>query len=122
MTTNMIARGVPARLKGKIARRVEKEKSTLNDVVVSVLAAHFQIDFEPSGRRSPRARSGETEPRLGPYPNIVLEVPVELKRRIDVEAATSGDSIRNVVVAILADEFGEPFEPTGRWLGRAATA
>lgn len=115
----MIVRGVPARLKGKIAKRVATRESNLNDVVAEVLCSAFDIPYEPSGRKSPA--------EIGPYPNLVLDVPAELKRRVEVEASTRGESIRNVVVEILADEFGEPFVPTGRWRGhvkrdRAATA
>ena len=113
-TTNMIVRGVPPRLKGKIAKRVAKEGTNLNDVVVGLLAAHFDVPFSPSGYKTPR--------EITEYPNLVVEVPVALKRRIDWEAAESGDSIRNVVVRILADEFGVAFKPTGRWVNRRKTA
>jgi hypothetical protein len=112
--THMIVRGLPARLKGKIARRVHRDESNLNDVCVQILADHFHVPFEPSGRKS----SGE----IGPYPHIVLDVPLDLKRRIDAEAAHRDDSIRNVVVEILASEFGEQFQPTGRWPARRAVA
>lgn len=121
-TKNLIVRGVPPRLKGKIARRAEREKSSLNDVVVSVLAAAFAVEFQPSGNRSPRLRAGEAASRVGPYPNMVLRVPAELKRRIDYEAIETDETVRNVVVRILADEFGETFVPTGRWIDRESAA
>jgi hypothetical protein len=116
-TTNMIVRGIPPRLKGKIAKRVADRKSSLNDVLVGILADHFGVAFSPSGRTAAA--------EINEHPNPVLRVPVELKRRIDVEAATRGESIRNVVVEIFADAFDEPFVPTGRWRGhvkRSTTA
>lgn len=119
MTTNLIVRNVPPRLKGKIYRRAEREKSSFNDVAVAALCEHFSIPFEPSGYRTPRAADGEdvTTKRLNPNP--VLRVPVELKRRIDVEAATRGETQTNVAREILSEAFGVPFVPTGRWIDRA---
>lgn len=105
---------VPPRLKGKIAKRVETRESSLNDVVVAILADHFGLDFEPTGRRSPG--------KLSPYHRILLDVPPAIKRAVEHRATADGDSQRNVVVRILSDEFKVPFEATSRWpRGRRTT-
>lgn len=114
-TEHMIVRGIPTKLKRKIAKRVEKRGTNLNEVVVEVLAREFDVAYEPRGRRSPAA--------VGDYENVVLDVPAELKQRIQAESSETKESIRNIVVRILAAEFKEPFVPTGRWINReAATA
>lgn len=114
MTEHMIVRGIPAPLKRKIAKRVKQRGSNLNEVAVEVLARAFAVDYEPVGRKAPAP--------IGKYPNLVLDVPAELKERIAAEAFETDQTIRNVVVRILADEFGETFVPTGRWVGREKSA
>lgn len=137
-TEHLIVRGIPRRLKSKIARRVRREKSNLNEVVVAILCRHYSLPT-PADRRIAEARDrGDpvevveraAKPRrssseIGVHPNPVIDVPADLRRCIDEESAENGDSLRNVVVRILSDEFDEPFVPTGRWVGhdkRAATA
>lgn len=100
-------RGITPRLKGKIARRVEDEGTNMNDVLVSILAEVYQVEFVPTGVR--RLRVGKSDQAL-------LEVPEELKRLIAVEAANTGETIRNLVVRLISESFGEPFKATGRWV------
>lgn len=101
---------ISARLKGKIARRVDQQSSNLNDVCVGILAAHYGVAFEPSGRSTPR--------QLSSFEQILLDVPAELRQAVLRDAALRGESQRNVVVEILSNALGIPFEPTGRWTNR----
>lgn len=104
---------IPPRLKGKIARRVEREKSNMNDVVAGILAAHYRVEFTPSGK----ATRG-----ISPFEQILLDVPPALRRAVLAEAAAQGDSQRNVVVRILSEALGLQFQPTGRWANRRRTS
>jgi hypothetical protein len=110
----LMLRGIPARLKGKIARRVETDESNMNDVLVGILAAEYGVPFEPSGVKRSAIR------KTKPSSQALLTMPAELKRLISVEAATNRDTVRNVAMRIIAEEFGETFKATGRWEKRSA--
>lgn len=98
---------LPPRLKGKIARRVETKNTNLNDLVVGLLAERAGLTFEPTGRKSPGP--------LSPYQRILLDAPPELARWVRTRADEAGESQRDVVVRILSEELGVPFQPGGRW-------
>lgn len=105
----LMLRGIPPRLKGKIARRVESEGSNMNDVLVSILARAYGLPFEPSGVKRSSIR------REKPSDRALLEMPAELKRLISVEAATNRETMSNIAMQIIATDFDEPFRPGGRW-------
>jgi len=93
---------MPAELKRRLALEVERRGSALNDVAVSTLAGRFGVPFEPSGRR------GSTP---GESPVVVLRMPPELKRRIQVDAFERGSNTNRVIVQALAADLDVHLEP-----------
>lgn len=104
---------VGPRLKGKIAKRVEREQRSMNDVVVSILAEHYGEEFTPVGRTVKKP--------VGPTPELQLKMPGPLFAAITFDADAHGDSIRNRIVWVLSEHFKVPYEATARWPERAAT-
>ena len=45
---------------------------------------------------------------------VLVRMPVELKRRLADEVRERGSNLNDVAVEILASRFGIPFDPTGR--------
>jgi hypothetical protein len=83
----------------------------MNDLLVSILARHFGVEFEPTGRRSAH---------VGRSADLVLRMPEELRTKIKVAAARGRSSSRDVVVAILSTRFGTRFAPAPRSRPRRA--
>jgi hypothetical protein len=79
----------------------------MNDVLVSILAGHYDVSYEPTGGR---------KREVGASPTIMLYVPTALRDAINLDAQASGESIRNVVVKVISDALGVPFKATGRWV------
>lgn len=105
-TDTLMIRNIPPRMKGKIARRVEKAGTNMNDVLVGILAGRFDVDFAPSGVR---------RLSVGASSQALLTMPSQLKLLVDEAARERRDTMNNVVLEILCDEFAIPFRPTGRW-------
>lgn len=105
-TDTLMLRNIPPRMKGKIARRVERAGTNMNDVLVGILADRFEVDFTPSGVR---------RLSVGTSAQALLTMPARLKLLIDDTARERRDTMNNVVLEILCDEFAIPFRPTGRW-------
>ena len=93
---------MPAELKRSLSQEVERRDSALNDVAVSVLARRFGVAFEPTGRRG--SAPGES-------PVVVLRMPPELKRRLQVEAFERGSNTNRVIVQALAEDLDVRLEP-----------
>lgn len=110
-TATLMLRFIPARLKGKIKRRVEQEGTNMNDVLVKLLADAYGVKFEGTGVR---------RLRIGTSSQINLKVPAELKDLLERDAYAKRETERNLAVEIICEEFDVPFARTGRWLGRAA--
>lgn len=107
----LVVRGVPPRLKGRIARRVRDLDRQMNDVLAQILADHYEIPYEPAARKA-------GDRAVGASPEIMLYLPTEIAEAIELDAQASRDSIRNTVVRIISDALGVPFKPTGRWVGK----
>jgi myo-inositol-1-phosphate synthase len=90
---------MPRSLKGALVREVARRGGSLNDVAAGMLASHFAVPFEPSGRRSPLP---------GSSPAVLLRIPARLKDAIQAEAAGSGANANDVILRVLADELGVP--------------
>lgn len=74
---------------------------SINDVAVSILAAHFGVSFNGTGRKSPGAFVGTGGP-------LVLRVPAALWRKVDAAAGRAPKGSRTkvaVVQAILRDYY-----------------
>jgi myo-inositol-1-phosphate synthase len=87
---------MPTPLKRALAREVERRDSTLNDVVVGLLASRFGVAFEPSGRKgSSPGTSGA----------VLLRVPPELKERLKGEARRLASTTNKLIVETLSREL-----------------
>lgn len=108
MSTSVIVRGIPPRLKGKMAKAADKRGISFNELLIATFADHFEIPYEPAPRKKSAA--------VGPSATTVAKnVPVEIRDALDAAAEAAGESKRNVQIRILCDAFGVPFVPTGRW-------
>jgi hypothetical protein len=112
-TDTLMLRNIPPRLKGKIARRVKTAGTNMNDVLVGILADRFEVEFQPTGVK---------RLSVGASSQALLTMPARLKLLIDDTARERRDTMNNVVLEILCDEFGIPFKPTGRWPKKAVAA
>lgn len=109
MKTLMLS-NIPPRLKGKIARRADKDNSNMNDVLGAILADSYGLPFTPTGSR--RVKPGASA-------RVLLELPDDLKAAIKAQAQDEDDTLRNVAMRIICSAFGVKFEPTGRWRAAA---
>jgi len=73
---------MPAPLKGALVRETARRGTNVNDVAAEILAEHFGVTFEPSGRRR--------KVLAGSSPVVLLRVPQELKDEIHAEASRTG--------------------------------
>jgi myo-inositol-1-phosphate synthase len=101
---------VPSALKAALVRETARRGTSLNDVAVGLLAASFDVDYRPTGRRSALP---------GASPVILLRMPEELRHAVQAESQTTGESVNDVVLRALSDELGIPFasnrrRPAGR--------
>lgn len=112
-TDTLMLRNIPPRLKGKIVRRVEKAGTNMNDVVVAILAERYEVEFQPTGVK---------RLAIGHSAQALLTMPFKLKSLIAEDAHEQRDSMQNIVLRILCEEFAVPFTPTGRWVSRKVAA
>ncbi len=106
---------MPAEVKRALAREVGRRGGTMNDVAVSILAEHFGVGFEPSGRRG-GARPGASGA-------VLLRIPRELKAELRREADRSASSINAIVISVLSERLAGPLaerkEPMAPTNGKA---
>ena len=104
----ILIRDVPREIKRAVAREAREHETGMNDVAVAILSAEFGVPFSPTGRAMVRARPDGTVRRapITDSPDMTLKVAPELRRRIAVSAASSGGTIRGLVLAILAQKLG----------------
>jgi myo-inositol-1-phosphate synthase len=88
---------MPPALKQALTREVRRRGSTMNDVAVELLATHFGVAFEPSGRK------GGTVP--GASGAVLLRVPPELKRRLKTTADAGASTTNKLIIETLASEL-----------------
>ena len=96
---------MPSSLKAALVRETARQRTSLNDVAVGLLADAFGVRFVPSGRKSSLP---------GPSPVVLLRVPSELKWEIDGEARRTSQNANEVILRVLAQALGVPLEPTRR--------
>ena len=91
----------PFSLKEALVRETARRGASLNDVAVGILADAFGVDYVPTNRRSPLP---------GSSPVVLLRMPEELKTAIQAKASRLGSNTNDVILALLSDELGVPFE------------
>ena len=92
---------MPAPLKRRLVDETAARGENVNDVAVGILANRFQIPFEPTGRRSPAAGTSGV---------VLLRVPPELKKKIQLEAFGSESNTNDVILRVLSEQLGVPYE------------
>ena len=103
---------MPSSLKRALVREVARRGGNLNDLATGILAERFAVPYSPTGRRSPLAgASGVT----------LLRMPDALKRKIDAEAKRTNSHANDVILEVLADELGTPFQSNRRKASMAST-
>ena len=76
---------------------------SLNDVAVGLVADHARHALSATGRRSALP---------GASPVILLRMPETIKDALEAETQRSGDTLNDVVLRVLAEELGVPFQST----------
>lgn len=98
---------VPPDLWRAIVADAEERRTSRTEVAVAILAKRFRVRRDPSGAPFRRGELDVTEP-------LKLRVPEKLRAKLRMEAARTGGTIRGVVLATLAAEYGLPVPSTGR--------
>lgn len=92
----MIIKNVPPELHEAINTRVLVTNSNMNDVLVGILARHYKVPFEPTGRRAARAST---------HQDIVMRVPLKLRIKINMQAKSKNSSARTEMLRLFEDEL-----------------
>lgn len=88
---------VPPRLRNRLVGSVRREGSNLNDLIVGTLATRYAVPFDPSGRRSKATI---------PSGAVVVRMPAELKKKIQLDALDHYPSnLTERIVTALAEEL-----------------
>src|SRR5215210_501613 len=115
--TSVLVR-MPAKLKRRLAREVSRREATLNDVSVDLLARHFGVPFQPSGRRG--SPPGESR-------SVLLRIPPALHEQLRATAEGRETSTNAVIVSTLEEALGDHHrkdtmaQRDGKQNGRART-
>ncbi len=104
----------PVDLKRAIAAEAAERGSNMNDVIVSLLAERHKVPFELTGRPSSTTPSDS--------PDIVLRMPKRLRSRIKLAAVHAETSMRDLIIAILWESFGNGVASDEREPQAAASA
>lgn len=95
---------LPATLRKALDREAEAENLTVSDAASKVLCERFEVTFSPS-RTSFRPVAKRFK----------LRVSEDLHRLIRMEAAIKSQTVRGIVLSILAEHYGvKPIDPQRR--------
>lgn len=83
-------------VRARLATDASEQGASINDVATGILADHFHVPFEGTGRRSPGAHKTEDG-------QVLLRVPPTLWRKVHVAAVDR--SKREVVEAVLRSHY-----------------
>lgn len=95
--------GITPELNQAVAEEMERLGKNRNEVVVAILAEDFKVRFRPNGRHTTRTSESPAEWHL--------KMPRQLRTKINVKAKRTETSARDLVVAVLSEEFGVEFVP-----------
>lgn len=101
METRELNISFPTSVKSALVEEAERDNRSLNDLAVGILADHFKVKFEPTGRpyRGTKTTSGVV---------ILRRVPARVDQKIEAEKSrrTRGKTKEAVVVSIIAEHYG----------------
>lgn len=95
---------LPDEVRMKLDQDAAVQNVHLNDVAGAILAKHFELEWEPSGR-----------PYRAMADQFKLRVPEQLHWKIRMSAALAGHTVRGTVLATIASYYKLPaITPTRR--------
>ena len=96
---------VPAGIRRRAFQAAKRANGNLNDEVVGVLAEHYGVTFEPTGRVAPpdSFKAGDRK--------MLLRVPEDLDHTILRDAVEQRTNKTTLVCSILADHYGLTYRP-----------
>ncbi len=96
---------MPKRVRTALVNDAFRQGISVNEAAARILSARCGVLREPAATRFVPVTS---EGRLS------FRVPAEVRRCLRLEAADSGATIRGLVIAAFAEEYGIPFDGTAR--------
>lgn len=97
MEAQMLIRQFPPELKKTLVD--EAHPWAANDLAVALLAERFKVRY---------VRAYERSSGIGRHDQLWLRMPVQLRTKINVAAARSRMTQRDIVVGVLREELGAP--------------
>lgn len=95
---------LPTEVREALERDAQEQDVTLNDVAGAILAKHFKLDWEHSGR--------QYRPMAAQFK---MRVPEHLHWKIRMSATLAGHTVRGTVLAAISEHYGlEAIVPTRR--------
>lgn len=103
---DLLVYDVPAVIRENLLASAEIENISINETAVRILAEHYVVGgIEPSGVPFTGDHGGK---------NLAIRTGKNLHRRISIDAAKRGGTLRGVVLETLALHYGLEPEPIGR--------
>ena len=111
MTTGLMIRDVPARLRKKIVADARKSERSIQETAISALAAGLGFEREPEPSRFVE----------GEATTLLLRLPEDLHRLVRQRATEPGATNGGVALQVLHEHYGlPPYDPGRRRARRAA--
>lgn len=86
---------LPTEVREALDRDAKEQNIHLNDVAGSILAKHFELEWEPSGREYRKMAE-----------QFKFRVPEQLHWKIRMQAALAGHTVRGTVLSVIASHYG----------------
>ena len=102
---SIIVTDIPPRVRQALIRAARKQRVSINETAVRILAAHYSIEREPKQTRFVEATSTA---------RMIFSVPTEVRTALRVHAAERGLTMRGLVITALAEAYGVPFKSAAR--------
>lgn len=87
---------LPTTMKRQVARAATRHGTSINNLIVGILAKRYSVAFSDSGRRGKRATDS---------PSVVLRMPRELKFAIQVASLQGRTNMSESVRSAIAEEL-----------------
>lgn len=103
---------IPPAIREALIGDARQQNISINDCALSILTADYKLKWEPSAKPFVEPSGSR---------NIAIRGGAKLHRKVDIERAQRGGTLRGVVLEHLAIHYGIEPEPIGRRASRAAT-
>lgn len=102
---DLLVYDVPVEIREALVAEARAENISINEAALRILAGHYVAKVEPSGVPFTADTGGR---------NLAIRAGENLHRRISIDAAKRGGTLRGVVLETLALHYGMEPEPIGR--------